>query len=1191
MLLPFVREVFADVETLPAYRRAASHLREGTGRIRLSGLTPTAKALLLALLQQAVRRPFLVVVPDNKTAEDLHPMLRSLVELTGALDPESVVFVPNRDVLPFQNQSAHPEIQEARAAALWRIATGAASIVIAPLASAAMRLQDGAYYADLARVIRRGESVDAESLLQHLTSVGYTVADIVEMPGEYALRGGILDVYPPEAERPLRIELFGDEVESIRKFDPATQRSASPVDEINLLPLTETPLTEKLLAIIHARLSGKRVSGDKDIVEQAARAEGAVVFPGWEFYAPIAGAKLSLFDLLPRGVVILHEPSALQSEHDRWWEKLVGVHEQSLIGNLVRPEDLFLGPEEWASKLADVTSIDFEHLGIETTSVESPGVEHVTLVSQPSPRFHGTVAAMAEEVHRLAKESRHVVFVAPSTGELERLAGIFSEYNLPYRMGSRVRPGSENLIEETARFTDAQTATLVKGYVPDGVLIPEANLALFGARDLFDESETVVTHSTRRRARTSPFLSDFRDLQVGDYVVHLEHGIAQYLGLKEIDQGDGKAEYMQLEYADAARLYIPLTRLDLIQKYRSAEGAKPALNHLGTPAWAKTKSRVKKAMQDMADELVKLYAQRKMVQGHSFPPDTEWMKEFEEAFEYNETDDQMMAISDVKRDMESSQPMDRLLCGDVGYGKTEVAMRAAFKAVSDNKQVAVLAPTTVLAFQHYETFKQRIAAFPVSVDMISGFRTTKQQKETLAKLETGKIDILIGTHRLLSKDVKFTDLGLVIVDEEQRFGVRHKERLKQMRKEVDVLTMSATPIPRTLHMSMVGLRDMSVIETPPKDRIAIQTVVASWDNKLIQSALVQELERGGQIYFVHNRVESIWEIAAKLQELVPKARILVGHGQMSEGELEKVMLKFMHHEADILVATTIIENGLDIPLCNTILINRADRLGLSELYQLRGRVGRSNRRAYAYLLIPQDTELTPLARRRLAALKEFSDLGAGFKLAALDLELRGAGNLLGGEQSGQIEAVGFELYTSMLERTIRELRGEAAPEESEIQLNLALNIRIPNDYIPEENQRLRMYKRVAGVQGEPQLNEVRAELKDRYGPLPGAVRSLVDYAALRLLCQRVGAIGIERKRDQYSIRFRQNAKIDPEKLAHFVASHKGAQFSPAGILKFFLKASGAGEVLPELRNLLANLAAHHEEKVAKTVTEAEPKPA
>src|SRR6202030_3547868 len=592
---------------------------------------------------------------------------------------------------------------------------------------------------------------------------------------------------------------------------------------------------------------------------------------------------------------------------------------------------------------------------------------------------------------------------------------------------------------------------------------------------------------------------------------------------------------------------------------------------LGTQAWAKTKARVRKAMKDMADELLKLYAERKMAVGHSFPAGNEFVREFEDAFEFNETEDQAQAIADVTRDMESSQPMDRLLCGDVGYGKTEVAMRAAFKAIGDNKQVAVLAPTTVLAFQHYETFKQRFAPFPVTVEMISRFRNAKQQKEILQKTEAGKIDILIGTHRLLSKDLKFADLGLLIVDEEQRFGVRHKERIKQMRKQVDVLTMSATPIPRTLHMSLVGLRDMSVIETPPKDRMAIQTVVASWDDKLIQSAVEQELDRGGQVYFVHNRVDSIWEIAAKLQELAPKARIMVGHGQMGETELEKVMLGFMHHGADILVATTIIENGLDIPLCNTILINRADRLGLSELYQLRGRVGRSNRRAYAYLLLPPEIELTPIARRRLAALKEFSGLGAGFKIAALDLELRGAGNLLGGEQSGHIEAIGFELYTQMLDRAVREMKGEAAADEAETQLNLGLNIRIPVEYIPEENQRLRMYKRVAGVETESQLVDVRAELEDRYGEPPAPVRNLLDYAALKLLAIRIGATTIERKRDVVSIKFRENAEIDPGKLAKFVSSQRGAQFAPDGTLKFVSKTVSPPDVLGQLRGLREEL--------------------
>jgi transcription-repair coupling factor (superfamily II helicase) len=521
-------------------------------------------------------------------------------------------------------------------------------------------------------------------------------------------------------------------------------------------------------------------------------------------------------------------------------------------------------------------------------------------------------------------------------------------------------------------------------------------------------------------------------------------------------------------------------------------------------------------------------------------------------------------------------PMDRLLCGDVGYGKTEVAMRAAFKSVGDNKQVAVLAPTTVLAFQHYETFKRRFAAFPIQVEMISRFRTTKQQKEIVEKVEAGKVDILIGTHRLLSKDIKFHDLGLVVVDEEQRFGVRHKERLKQLKREVDVLTMSATPIPRTLHMSLVGLRDMSVIETPPKDRMAIQTVVATWDEDLMRSAIEHELDRGGQVYFVHNRVESIYEIASKVQELVPRARVLVGHGQMSEAELEKVMFKFVRHEADVLMATTIIENGLDIPLCNTIIINRADRHGLSELYQLRGRVGRSNRRAYAYLLVPADTELTALARRRLAALKEFSDLGAGFKIAALDLELRGAGNMLGGEQSGHIDAVGFELYTSMLEKTIRELRGEERPEEVETQLNLGINIRIPADYIPEENQRLRMYKRVAGVASEKQLADVQAELEDRYGPPPPPVRNLADYAALRLLARRLGVLAIDRKREQVGIKFTEKAQIDPQKLAQFVAGNRGSQFTPSGLLKFQLPATMPEDVLNRLREVLQSLASEEQ---------------
>ena len=1169
MLLPFVRELFVDVQKLPAFARVASHLKEGTGRIRVSGLTPTAKALLLVLFQRSAERPLIFVVKDNHAVEEFLPVLRGFCELTSACDPESIVALPARDVLPFQNLSPHPELQEERATALWKIATGAASIVVSPVAATAIRLRSSDYYTDLARTIRRGESFDLESLLAHLNTVGYTSTDVVEMPGQYAVRGGILDVYSPEADRPLRIEFFGDEADSIRKFDPASQRSSTPVDEALLLPLTETPVSEHLLGAIHTRLSGKRIQGSEEIVEAAVRAGGLNVFPGWEFYSPVAGANSTIFDLIPRAAVLLDETHQLKEEFDRFWTRVADAHERSGVGNLVRPEDLYLPPDDWWQKTSTLPGADLEHLGI-TRSLDDQS--EISFLTQPSPRFHGAVPTMLEQVQKLNADGKRVLFAVPNIGEVERLADVFTEYNVSFKLGSRTR-GGESYADETSYFAgEILTTTLATAYIPDGVLLPEANLAIFGSRDLFDESDAVASRPQRSKSKVSAFLSDFRDLQVGDYVVHVEHGIGQYQGLKEINHGDGPAEFMLLEFAEGARLYVPLTRLDLVQKYRSSEGAKPVLSHLGTQSWSKTKARVKKAMKDMADELLKLYAERKTAVGHAFPPANEWFREFEDAFEFNETEDQAQAIKDVIRDMESTQPMDRLLCGDVGYGKTEVAMRAAFKAIADNKQVAVLAPTTVLAFQHFETFKQRFAPFPVTIEMISRFRNAKQQKEILQKTEAGKIDVLIGTHRILSKDIKFSDLGLLIVDEEQRFGVRHKERIKQMRKQVDVLTMSATPIPRTLHMSLVGLRDMSVIETPPKDRMAIQTVVASWDEKLIQSAIEQELDRGGQVYFVHNRVDTIWEIAAKIQALVPKARIIVGHGQMSEGELEKVMLKFMHHEADILVSTTIIENGLDIPLCNTILINRADRLGLSELYQLRGRVGRSNRRAYAYLMLPPEIELTPIARRRLAALKEFSDLGAGFKIAALDLELRGAGNMLGGEQSGHIEAIGFELYTQMLERAVREMKGEAAPDEAETQLNLGLNIRIPADYVPEENQRLQMYKRVARVETEQQLTDVSAELQDRYGPPPPAVRNLLDYASLKLLCMKVGVNAIERKRDSVTLKFQQNAAVDPEQLARFVAAQRGAQFTPDGMLKFILKATAADEVLRTLRSILEQLA-------------------
>jgi transcription-repair coupling factor (superfamily II helicase) len=1177
MILPFVREVFAELEHCSGFERVSRHLSLGAGRRRVSGLTATARALYLPLMARAAKQPVVILVADNKAAETLEPMLKAGCELTGAVDPMRVVRLPAHDVLPFENLSPHPDVQEQRASALWKLATGAVDILIAPVESAALRLFDREYYAGLAVSLRRGEEVDVEVLTGHLASVGYTQMDLVEMPGQFTRRGGILDVYSPEHDRPVRIEFFGDEIETIRKFDPETQRSQSGLDEMQLLPLTETPVTERLLAAVHARLAKARVD-DSESEEKAAdlaAAEGVSVFPGWEFFSAVAGADKSLLSLAPKCALFVDEPAMVKNQIDRWWNKVEQRHERSGIGSLIAPEDIYLRPEILQAQLASHMGLDLDQLGAVDVLDEDTTLGEIELNTRPTLRFHGSIPALTEQLKSLMKTETRIVLAAPNQGDVERLATVLREYQIPYRLGSRIlRPGGETVLDEASYLAgDLRVPIIVRTPLSAGVSFADVNLTLFGANDLSDDMD-VAARPEPKRSKTAAFVSDFRDLTVGDYVVHVEHGIARYQGLKEIVQDGLSVEFMILEFAEAAKLYVPLTRLDLIQKYRSTDaGPAPVLNRLGTQQWAKTKARVRKAMQDMTAELLKLYAERTTAQGTAFSKDSEFQRAFEDSFDYNETEDQLSAIRAIKYDMESTTPMDRLLCGDVGYGKTEVAMRAAFKAVQDGKQVAVLTPTTILSFQHFETFKKRFAQFPIKVEMISRFRSPKEQKLIVEQVETGKVDILIGTHRLLSKDIKFQDLGLLIVDEEQRFGVRHKERLKQMRKEIDVLAMSATPIPRTLHMSLVGLRDMSVIETPPKDRMAIQTVVAKFDEKIIRSAIEVELERGGQVYFVHNRVESIYEIASRIQELVPAARVAVGHGQMGETELEKVMLAFMSHEFDVLVATTIIENGLDIPLANTMLINRADRHGLSELYQLRGRVGRSNRRAYAYLLIPPDTELTEIARRRLAALKEFSDLGAGFKIAALDLELRGAGNMLGGEQSGHIEAVGFELYTSMLEAAVKEMKGESSEERPATQLNLGIALRIDESYVPEENQRLRLYKKIAGSTSEAAVAEVRAELEDRYGTPPDATVFLLEAAMLRLECERMGIAQIDRKRSELQIRFMENAVVDPQHLMRLVAKNakRGAQFTPQGVLKFPLAAARSDEVLLEIHELLEKL--------------------
>ena len=962
----------------------------------------------------------MAIVPTDAVVEQVTADTRfflGVLEGLSASDLEiAVAPLPSQEVDPYRGLTPHLEVAAARARALHLLATGSARIVIASARALLPRLSEPARLAAAGLTVRTGMEIAPHDLGERLANAGFAPGDPVDEHGEFCVRGGVVDFFPAFETQPVRLEFIGDIIESIRRYDAATQRSQKAIDQAVVTPLREL------------------LTPDDQADDPAAFDRSATI----RDYARLSGASL---------VVI--EPDDVDERGRKLEEQWrASATDMEARGRTVLPyEQLALGWEEVRAWLT--TGRRITELAVEDGTSDT---QHITCL--PSVEYHGRIGDWVNEIRAARGRDETVVFVAASPGRAERTIELAADYEIRAR--------------DIATSDDLENAGLLvaTGQLSRGFHLPVGSLTLFAEADLFEEERRI---HERRRSATSQFLSDFRDLKIGDLVVHIDNGVGRFVGLKKLATGStpdahgkaGEQEFMELRYAGDDKLFVPLERLDLVQKYTG--GANPALDRLGGTTWEKAKSRVKKAMRDMAEELLKLYAARKAVVGHAFSPATHWQQEFDDVFEYELTPDQQTAIGDITRDMETSTPMDRLLCGDVGYGKTEVAMRAAFKAVIDGKQVAFLAPTTVLAFQHLRTLTERFAGFPVKVEMISRFKTKQEQKTIVSQLAGGQVDIVVGTHRLLSKDVLFRDLGLLVVDEEQRFGVVHKERLKQLRKKVDVLTMTATPIPRTLNMSLVGIRDMSVIETPPRDRLAIQTQVVRFETDTIARAVRTELERRGQVYFVHNRVESIHSMANLVARLVPEARLAVAHGQMSEDALERVMVDFVAGKHDVLVATTIVENGLDIPNANTIVINRADRYGLAQLYQLRGRVGRADRRAYAYLLIPTEQTLSPIARRRLAAIREFSDLGSGFRIAALDLEIRGAGNLLGGEQSGHIEAVGFDMYMKLLEQTIRELKGEEIEDERRATVNLRIDLKIDETYIPDMNQRLSVYRRMASA--------------------------------------------------------------------------------------------------------------------------------
>ncbi len=1078
--------------------------KSGLGRpvTRLTGPTPAATAFhAAAVAQDSIT--FLVVPTDadvEQMTSDAQFFLSALKGLSETEAAEQVRPFPSQEVDPYRGLTPHFEIASARARALHGLISGRTRLVIASARALAPRLSDPRRLAATALTLQPGFEIAPHELGERLALAGFSPEDPVDQHGEFCVRGGVVDLYPAAESQPIRLEFIGDIIESVRRYDAATQRSLAALGAIEIAPQREL-------------LPGLAAPD-----EPAACDRTATVLD----YVRAAGANLAIFeieDVDARGRAL----------EDHW--RASAAEMESRGRHVPAFDDIAWSWDDIAVWLGSARRIS--QLALEDEASETDA-SHVSC--SPALEYRGRIGDWVGEVRKARDRGDVTVFVAATPGRAERTLELLNEYEVRGRA-----VGASDDLENAA-------VLVTTGWLSKGFHLPAAGLQIFTETDLFEEERR--THERRRSAARS-FISDFRDLKTGDLVVHVDNGIGRFIGLKKLSMGADEQEFMELRYADEDKLFVPLERLDLVQKYTG--GANPALDKLGGTSWEKAKARVKKAMRDMAEELLKLYAARKAVTGHAFSPDTHWQQEFADAFEYDLTPDQQGAIRDIRRDMESPTPMDRLLCGDVGYGKTEVAMRAAFKAVMDSKQVAFLAPTTVLAFQHVRTLQDRFAGFPVRIDMISRFRSKADQKTVLADLGAGRVDVIVGTHRLLSKDVTFRDLGLLVVDEEQRFGVVHKERIKQLRKKVDVLTMTATPIPRTLNMSLAGIRDMSVIETPPRDRLSIQTHVVRFDQDVIARAIRTELERGGQVYVVHNRIESIDSIANLVARLVPEAKLAVAHGQSGEADLERIMIDFVGHRFDVLVATTIVENGLDIPNANTIIINRADRYGLAQLYQLRGRVGRSDRRAYAYLLIPAEQTLSAIARRRLAAIREFSDLGSGFRIAALDLEIRGAGNLLGGEQSGHIEAVGFDTYTKLLEDTIRELKGEELEDERHATVNLRLDLRIDETYIPDMNQRLAVYRRLANARSEEDVGTYLDELRDRYGALPGSVRNLAEYARIRLAADRIGLESLDRQGSAVVLKFRQDAKLDPTWLLRLVQSRGDLTLLPPAVLRLDLE--------------------------------------
>lgn len=1082
--------------------------------VSISGVAETAQAHLIASLLGKTDKNVLVITYSDKEAQMLLSDLR--------LYTDKVLMFPSKEYVFYNIETMGRANENARLAVLDKIICGGVTVVAS--VDAIMT-----YTADKKRFISNtlelsvGDEADISKLLETLVSIGYKREDMISGAGQFALRGGILDVFPPGEENPVRVEFWGDEVDSVRSFDVDSQRTLANRESVRIVPVTELLYSDKRREEIILELSRRLKNASNKTVQNAEYIKTLntdielfrerMAFPSADKYVSLIYGEIpSLIDYFDTSsdVFVIDPKRVCERMKTFMWEKqqmLTDLKGKGIIGEA--KAELYITQSSLILEISAMKLIAIEMLSHTKNDFFFKHFE--SLASKTTISFHGKLEYLFEDLNRWRGEGYTVAVLAATEKRAKNLEGVFRERGINAR------------ISYDGNFDEGETV-IIKGTASGGFEYPELKFVLVSENEIFKTRRS----RERRRKENAERIKSYNDISVGDYVVHAAHGIGEYAGIMKMSVDGVSKDYLKILYKGSDVLYIPVDQLNLLYKYSGKTDERTVkLNRLGTQEWTRQKQKVKSSTDELAKELIKLYAKREEETGYAFSADTPWQRDFEDTFSFAETTDQLRSIEEVKSDMEKSVPMDRLLCGDVGFGKTEVALRAAFKAVCDSKQVVYLCPTTILAMQHYETFTSRMADFPVTVEMLSRFRTPKQQTEILKKLKDGRIDIIIGTHRLLSDDVKFKDLGLLIIDEEQRFGVVHKERIKALRTNIDVLTMTATPIPRTLHMAMTSVRDMSVLTEPPGSRYPVQTYVLEHDENIVCDAIEKELSRGGQVFYLYNRVQGIYHKAEWLKRQFPNANIAVGHGKMSEAELEDIMYDMVNGTTQILVCTTIIETGLDIPNANTMIIENADKMGLAQLYQLRGRVGRSNRMAYAYLTYKKDKLLSSVSQKRLSAIREFTEFGSGFKIAMRDLEIRGAGNILGSHQHGHMDNVGYDMYCKILSESINEAKGIKVPATEDVTIDISVNAYIPESYIPSANQRIDMYKKISAIETEDDEFEISDELIDRYGDMPKPVMNIIAVAALKIPAREVGCLEITQRQRQVIFKFKDDV-LNPE---------------------------------------------------------------